>query len=66
MFDRILEMKREGLLDFAKLFLSASTEEIAFHARLKKGEYSGPLKGYWKDTKSEIQRKRASVIWLRS
>jgi integrase len=40
MLGRILEMRREGVLEFAKLFPGASTEEIAFHTRLEKGEYN--------------------------
>ena len=44
MLDKIQEMKREGVLEFAKLFPRASTEEIAFHARLEKGEYNPSAK----------------------
>lgn len=37
---KVLEMKKEGTLEFAKLFPGASEEEKEFHTRLEKGEYS--------------------------
>lgn len=40
MLDRILELKREGTLEFAKLFPGASEAEKEFHTRLEKGEYA--------------------------
>lgn len=40
MLKKILELKLEGTLEFAKLFPSASEEEKEFHTRLEKGEYS--------------------------
>lgn len=40
MLKKILEMKREGTLEFAKLFPGASESEKEFHTRLEKGEYS--------------------------
>lgn len=42
---KILEMKREGTLEFARIFPNASEEEIAFHTRLEKGEYAPSAKG---------------------
>jgi len=44
MLAKILEMKREGVLEFGRLFPGASTEEIAFHTRLEKGEYNPSAK----------------------
>ncbi|ABK99983.1 Arm DNA-binding domain-containing protein [Pelobacter propionicus] len=40
MLEKILEMKREGTLEFARLFPGASESEKEFHTRLEKGEYS--------------------------
>lgn len=40
MLEKILEMKREGTLEFGKLFPGASESEKEFHTRLEKGEYS--------------------------
>lgn len=40
MLDKILVMKKEGALEFAKLFPGASEEEKEFHSRLEKGEYT--------------------------
>jgi integrase len=37
---KILELKKEGTLEFAKLFPGASEEEKEFHTRIEKGEYS--------------------------
>ena len=45
MLDRILEMKKEGTLEFARLFPGASEEEKEFHTRLEKGEYAPTPKG---------------------
>lgn len=45
MLDRILEMKSEGTLEFARLFPGASEEEKEFHTMLEKGEYAPTPKG---------------------
>lgn len=42
---KILAMKKEGTLEFARIFPNASPEEIAFHTRLEKGEYAPTPKG---------------------
>jgi len=57
MLEKILEMKREGTLEFAKLFPGASEGEKEFHSQLEKGEYSptpkavtfGPYVQKWYD-----------------
>lgn len=38
--EQILAMKKEGTLEFAKLFPGASEEEKEFHTRIEKGEYA--------------------------
>jgi integrase len=43
MLDKILELKKDGLLEFAKVFPGASEEEKAYHTTCEKGAYSpGP------------------------
>ena len=38
--EQILAMKKEGTLEFAKLFPGASEEEKEFHTKIEKGEYA--------------------------
>lgn len=40
MLEQILEMKKESVLEFAKLFPGASEEEKEFHTRIEKGDYA--------------------------
>jgi len=61
MLERILEMKREGTLEFAKLFPGASEEEKEFHTRLEKGEYSPTPKAV---TFGDYVRKWYTTIWM--
>jgi integrase len=44
--DQILKMKKDGTLEFAKLFPGASEEEKAFHTLKEKGEYPDPEGNY--------------------
>lgn len=45
MLAAILEMKKPGSLDFAKIFPRASEEEKAFHAKLEQREYAPDAQG---------------------
>lgn len=61
MLERVLEMKREGTLVFAKLFPGASEEEKEFHTRLEKGEYSPTPKAV---TFGDYVKKWYTTIWV--
>ena len=61
MLDRILEMKRDGTLEFAKLFPGASEEEKEYHTRLEKGEYAPAPKAV---TFGAYVKKWYSSIWV--
>lgn len=59
--NRILEMKKEGTLEFARLFPGASEEEKAFHTFLEKGEYAPTPKAL---TFGAYVKKWYSSIWI--
>lgn len=61
MLAKILDMKREGVLEFGKLFPGASTEEIAFHSRLEKGEYNPSAKSV---TFADYVKHWLETIWV--
>jgi integrase len=60
MLEKILELKREGTLEFAKLFPGASEEEKEFHTRLEKGEYAPTPKAV---TFGDYVQKWYAAIW---
>ena len=61
MLERILELKREGTLEFAKLFPGASEAEKEFHTRLEKGEYAPTPKAV---TFGEYVKRWYTTIWV--
>lgn len=58
---KILELKRDGTLEFAKLFPGASETEKEFHTRLEKGEYSPTSKAV---TFGAYLKKWYEKIWV--
>ena len=60
MLGKILEMKRDGMLEFATIFPGASEEEKEFHARIEKGEYSPTPKAV---TFGAYVKKWYAAIW---
>lgn len=58
---RILELKKEGSLEFAKLFPGASEEEKKFHTIIEKGEYAPTPKGVYF---GEYVKQWYSTIWV--
>lgn len=61
MLEKILKMKEEGTLEFAKLFPGASEEEKTFHTLLEKGEYAPTPKAI---TFGGYIEKWYKTIWL--
>jgi integrase len=61
LLERILEMKKEGTLEFAMLFPGASEEEKEFHTKLEKGEYTPTPKGV---TFGGYVKRWYSTIWV--
>src|SRR5690242_3258794 len=58
--ETILEQKRLGTLEFAKLFPGASEEEKAFHAKLEQREYAPDARGV---TFGEYVKKWYGAVW---
>lgn len=61
MLHRILEMKNESTLEFAKVFPGASDDEKKFHTILEKGEYAPTPKGV---SFGEYVKQWYSTIWV--
>ena len=58
---KIIELKKEGSLEFAKLFPGASEEEKSFHTIIEKGEYAPTPKGVYF---GEYVKQWYSTIWV--